>query len=804
MGVDQRGARYSVERDVLDEKRLEEAARRVDHSDTASLTERFKDSLRCSVPRLKRSVVGCLPVLYWLPRYSIWDYGMADLISGISVGIMHLPQGMAYALLASVPPVFGLYTSFYPSLVYFIFGTSRHISIGTFTVLSIMVGSVTENLAPDQDFLILNGTNLTDVVNITARDAYRVKVAATTTILGGAIQVVLGMVRFGFVGTYLSEPLVRAYTTAAAVHAVVAQLKYVFDVSPKRFIGPLSLVYTLIDVCSLLPETHWPTLLVSFVSLAVLIIAKELNSAFSHKLPVPVPVELITIVVATLISHYAGLHHRSDVDVVGEIPSGLKSPVVPEVNIFWEVLGDAFALAIVGYAISISLGKTFALKHGYKVDSNQELVALGLSNVAGGFFQCFSVCSSMSRSLIQETTGGKTQMAGVVSAVIVLVTVLKLGVLFQELPKAVLSAIVIVNLKGMFKQYYDVITLWRTSKIDLLVWVVTWVSTLLYNLDLGLAISITFALLTVIFRTQLPTYSVLGQVPGTEIYLDMETHKEVREIPGITIFRSSATVYFANAELYLDALKEKSGLNITKMITYKRRQEAKQRRRERRAQRRAKREAKRQREALTAGGEAREEVFSVEEEASRWKEKEKQENTSSDEQYLGRRGNGTVFVMPATPNAHGSWEYLKGGDPDSTTLGSISELDGDTTTLSSCDDTLSRDLERVSLGSLGKWTWDIHSIILDLSTANFIDTVAIKTIRNIFQDFGEIDVDVYIAGCQASVVEQLERGDFFSSSITKGRLFASIHDAVLHCLSHRGASAVPSYDCAVGLYSWAA
>ncbi|KAI1890293.1 hypothetical protein AGOR_G00152250 [Albula goreensis] len=381
MGVDRKGMRYSVQRDVLDEKRLAETARRVDNADHRPLGHRIRQCMSCSVPRLKRTVVSCLPVLYWLPRYSLRDWGMADLISGISVGIMHLPQGMAYALLASVPPVFGLYSSFYPTLIYFIFGTSRHISIGTFTVLSIMVGSVTERLAPDQYFLVFNGTNLTSEVNIEARDNYRIKVAATTTVLGGVIQVILGAVRFGFVGTYLSEPLVRAYTTAAAIHAVVAQLKYVFDVSPKRFIGPLSLVYTLMDVCTLLPKTHVATLLVSLVSLVFLIIAKELNSAFGRKMPVPIPVELIAIVLATVISYYAGLNSSSGVDVVGEIPSGLKPPSVPEFSLFWDVIGDAFALAIVGYAISISLGKTFALKHGYKVDSNQELVALGFSGI---------------------------------------------------------------------------------------------------------------------------------------------------------------------------------------------------------------------------------------------------------------------------------------------------------------------------------------------------------------------------------------------------------------------------------------
>ncbi|XP_031703343.1 solute carrier family 26 member 6, like 1 [Anarrhichthys ocellatus] len=809
MDSTRRHGKYRVEREVLDEQRLEEVTQRKTYSDThPSLSECLKDSLRCTAPKLKQSVMSSLPVLYWLPKYSIWDYGMPDFISGISVGIMHLPQGLAYALLASVPPVFGLYSSLYPALIYFFFGTSRHISIGTFTVLSIMVGSVTERLAPDSAFLITNGTNVTAEVDITARDSYRVQVAAATTVLGGLIQVVLGLVKFGFVETYLSEPLVRAYTTAAAAHAVVAQLKHIFGVSPTRFSGPFSLVYILKDVCMLLPHTHLPTLLVSAVSMVFLISAKELNSFLSPKLPVPIPVELITIVAATLISSYTHLNSNYTISVVGEIPNGLSYPSVPDASLFGEVIGDAFALAMVGYAISISLGKTFALKHGYNVDSNQELVALGLSNAVGGFFQCFSVCASMSRSLIQETTGGKTQMAGVASALILLVTILKLGPLFQELPTAVLAAIVFVNLKGMFKQYSDIGTLWKRSKIDLVVWLVTWVSTLLLNLDLGLAASIIFALMTVIFRTQLPTYSVLGNVPGTELYVDIETHREAREIPGVTIFRSSATVYFANADLYLEALKEKSGLDISKMIIYKKRQEAKQRRRERRAERRAKRQAKKERRAQRAAKQlSGAPVVSVEEEAGRWGATCVDGIvTDEEEQGWPEKENGTVFVIPITPQTPDGpcrWEYLKGGEPDSTSLGWMSELqDGDTTTLgSSSEDTLSHDLERVSLGSLGKWTWDIHSIIIDLSTANFIDTVAIKTMKNIFQDFSEIDVDVYMAGCQPTLVEQLELGDFFSESVTKRHLFASVHDAVLYCLDHRGATSFARYEPSVDTYS---
>ncbi|XP_013990168.1 solute carrier family 26 member 6 [Salmo salar] len=777
MGVEeQRAGKFYVERDVLDELCLDQVARRRTHSATPPLKERVKDSLRCSMPKLKRSVLSTFPVLSWLPRYSVRDNGLGDLISGISVGIMHLPQGMAYALLASVPPVFGLYTSFYPVLVYCILGTSRHISIGTFAVISIMIGSVTERLAPDSDFTFLNGTNGTAGLDVTARDAYRVQIAASTTVLCGLFQVLLGMVRFGFVVTYLSEPLVRGYTTGAATHVVVSQLKYIFGIHPARFSGPLSQVYILIDICRHLPETNIGALVISLVALLVLIVVKELNSCYEKKLPLPIPIELIVIIAATLISYYGNLNSQYDVAVVGEIPRGLKSPSLPDVSLWGTVVGDAFAVAIVGYAINISLGKTFGLKHGYKVDSNQELVALGLSNTVGGFFQCYSVTSSMSRSLIQESTGGRTQVAGVVSSVIVLITVLQLGTLFEELPKAVLSCIVFVNLKGMFKQYLDIPALWKSNTVDLLVWLVTLVCTILLNLDLGLAASIAFSLLTVIFRTQLPRYSILGQVPGTELYLDTDTYEEAKEIPGITIFRSSTTVYYTNAELYLDALQKKSGIDIGKLLTRKKKRDAKQKRKDEKEEKKAKKEAKKQNGVnghIPNGTVHPEDKVDVEKGSPNLK------------------GNRTDIALTDRPtNGQVNWAYEQ----------QWTRLDLGSETGSHGDDAITQTSSTVGEEQRGRSSdIDTHTIILDLSTASFVDTVTVMMLNNIFRDYREIDIDIYLAGCQVCVVEQLSRASFFSESITKSRLFTTVHDAVLHSLRLQGASDVPIYECALDM-----
>uniref|UniRef100_A0AAY5F4P1 SLC26A/SulP transporter domain-containing protein n=1 Tax=Electrophorus electricus TaxID=8005 RepID=A0AAY5F4P1_ELEEL len=567
---------YNIQREVMDELRVDEVADK--SAAKTSLSDNIKESVRCSGPRVKSCFLSCVPLLSWMPRYPFRENIFADLVSGISVGIMHLPQGMAYALLAAVPPVFGLYSSFYPVLIYFIFGSSNHISVGTYSVMSVMIGGVTERLAPDSDFMILNNDTIdtinetiNDTINDTfndtildtaIRDIERVKIAAAVTFLSGIFQLLLGLVQFGFVVTYLSEPLVRGYTTAASIHVIVSQLKYIFGINPHRYSGPLSLIYTMLEVCSLLDQTNIGTLVVSIVTIVGLILAKEVNSFLVQKLPVPIPVELLAIIIATLVSWQVDLKTVYGVQTVGEIPSGLQAPVMPEFSIMRSIIGDAFAMAVVGYGIDISLGRIFALKYGYKVDSNQELVALGLSNMIGGFFQCFAISCSMSRSMVQISTGGKSQVAGAVSAMVILFILLKIGELFQDLPKAVLAGIIYVNLHGMMKQFGDIPALWRKNKVDMLVWLMTLILTILLNPDLGLAASIAFSMFTVIFRTQLS---------GLEYY---------------------TTLYFANAELYTEHLYDKTGVDVPKLLSHKKKLEAKRQRKDKKEAQKAKKEAK--------------------------------------------------------------------------------------------------------------------------------------------------------------------------------------------------------------------
>uniref|UniRef100_A0A8C9BE60 Solute carrier family 26 member 6 n=1 Tax=Phocoena sinus TaxID=42100 RepID=A0A8C9BE60_PHOSS len=614
---------YHVERPLLNQEQLEELGSR----SSATGTLQWRTWFRCSHARARALLLQYFPVLAWLPQYPVRDWLLGDLLSGLSVAIMQLPQGLAYALLAGLPPVFGLYSSFYPVFIYFLFGTSRHISV-------------------------------------------------------------------------------------------------------------------VLEVCWKLPQTVVGTMVTAVVAGVVLVLVKLFNDKLRRQLPMPLPGELLTLIGATGISYGVGLQHRFGVDVVGKIPAGLVPPVAPSPQLFARLVGNAFAIAVVGFAIAISLGKIFALRHGYRVDSNQELVALGLSNLIGGIFQCFPVSCSMSRSLVQESTGGNTQVAGAISSLFILIIIVKLGELFQDLPKAVLAAVIIVNLKGMLMQFTDICSLWKANRVDLLIWLVTFVATILLNLDLGLAVAVVFSLLLVVVRTQLPHYAVLGQVPDTDIYRDVAEYSEAREVPGVKVFRSSATMYFANAELYSDMLKQRCGVNVDHLISQKKKLLRKQ----------------------------------------ELKLKRLQKENKLPKQAAASKGTSISI------NVNTSVTDIESNDVEGSKAKVSAGTELEDTAARGQEDAKAPDMS--SLKTLGLPQPDFHSLILDLSSLSFVDTVCLKSLKNIFRDFREIEVEVYMAACHSPVVTQLEAGHFFDASITKQHLFASVHDAVIFALQHPRSSPV--------------
>ncbi|MGH0150461.1 UNVERIFIED_CONTAM: hypothetical protein FKN15_053145 [Acipenser sinensis] len=469
-----------------------------------TVRERFKKSCSCSAKRAKDITKGLLPILDWLPKYKIKEWLPKDIVSGISTGLVATLQGLAYALLVSIPPIYGLYASFFQFLTYFFMGTSRHLSVGPFPVTSLMVGTVVLTMAPEDNFKIkgnstgLNGT----AVDIAAMNEYRVLVSNTATVLMGILLLIMGILQIGFLVRYLSDPLVGGFTTAAAFHVVVSQVKLVLAVPTKNYNGVLSVIYTIIDIFRNIGKTNIADLIAGLLTLIIVMSVKEVNDRFKHKIPVPIPIELFVTIVASGISYAVDLETKYHASIVKDIPTGFLPPRPPDVSMFADMIGSCFSTAVVGYAVAVSVAKVYAIKHDYQIDGNQ----------------------------------------------------------------SVLAAIVIANLKGMFMQVLDVPRLWRQNKTDSIIWVVTCAASIILGLDLGLLAGLVFELATVVIRTQFPTCAALGNIPGTDIYKNIKDFKNIEELSGIKIFRCNAPIYFANMDFFKDRLKAIVGFDAVRVF----------------------------------------------------------------------------------------------------------------------------------------------------------------------------------------------------------------------------------------------
>uniref|UniRef100_A0A8C2NZ01 STAS domain-containing protein n=1 Tax=Capra hircus TaxID=9925 RepID=A0A8C2NZ01_CAPHI len=515
-----------------------------------------------------RENLTLLPILDWLPKYQIKEWLLSDIISGVSTGLVGTLQGMAYALLAAVPVGYGLYSAFFPILTYFIFGTSRHISVGPFPVVSLMVGSVVLSMAPDEHFLVSssNRTALnTTLIDFAARDAARVLIASTLTLLVGIIQLIFGGLQIGFIVRYLADPLVGGFTTAAAFQVLVSQLKIVLNVSTKNYNGILSIIYTLIEIFQNIGNTNLADFIAGLLTIIICMAVKELNDRFKHKIPVPIPIEVIVTIAATAISYGVDLEKNYNAGIVKSIPSGFLPPAMPSVSLFSEMLTASFSISVVAYAIAVSVGKVYAIKHDYTIDGNQEFIAFGISNIFSGLFSCFVATTALSRTAVQESTGGKTQVAGIISAGVVMIAIVALGKLLEPLQKSVLAAVVIANLKGMFMQVCDVPHLWRQNKTDAVIWVFTCMASIILGLDLGLLAGLVFGFLTVVLRVQFPSWNSLGSIPSTDIYKSTKNYKNIEELEGI--LRFSSPIFYGNVDGLKKCIKSTVQRNVPKFST---------------------------------------------------------------------------------------------------------------------------------------------------------------------------------------------------------------------------------------------
>ncbi|XP_028251535.1 solute carrier family 26 member 3 [Parambassis ranga] len=552
--------RYAVVRPVYSEDSFDDDHQRI-HRDHKTILDHVKDYLTCDSKRAKNVVLSLLPIIGWARIYRFREWLLGDVVSGISTGLVAIMQGLAFSLLASLPPSYGLYTAFFPMLTYFFLGTSRHISVGSFPVLSLMVGAVVTRLVPEKG----QPANITDFEGLTP-EQQRVLVASSVTFLMGIFQLAMGVLQVGFIVVYLSDTLVSGFTTAAAIHILVSQLKFVLGLDVPGISGVLSIIYTLEEIFVQITSTNICDLVMSIVIMVVVFIVKEMNDRYKAKLPVPIPIEVIMTVIACGVSYGFNFEERFNVDIVGKMVQGYESPIPPSMEVFQESAVEAFPIAIVGFAVAFSVAKVYSIKHDYTIDGNQELIAFGVSNIFGASFRSFAASTALSRTAVQESSGGKTQVAGLISAMMAMIVTVGLGFLLEPLPRSVLGALVIVNLKGMLMQFREIPYLWRRDKLECVVWLGTCTSAILLGLDLGLAVGLGVELLTVVFRTQFPRCSVLANIPGTDLYRDRKDYVNIFEPRGIKIFRIPSPIFFANIEFFRDNLVAAVGFNPLRVL----------------------------------------------------------------------------------------------------------------------------------------------------------------------------------------------------------------------------------------------
>lgn len=456
-----------------------------------------------------------VPAYGWLRNYRREDLPK-DLTAAVIITAMLVPQGMAYALLAGLPASYGLYASTVPAVVYALFGTSRHMPVGPPALMALLTFTSVSALAEP-------------------RTPEYISLALLLALMVGVLQLAIGLLHMGFITNFISHPVLSGFIYASAVVISLSQMEHLLGVPIS---GEHSTVSVVLEHARRIGETNPVTLAIGLGSLMALVVLGKL-------LP-RVPVSLVVVAAATLVVYLFGLDEKG-VDIVGKVPAGLPELSVPALDLeaIRTLVSSAAVVAFVGFIESISVAKAIAAKEKYKIDSNQELKALGLANASAAFFSGFPVAGSFSRTAVQYQSGGRTQLASIVTALLVVATLLLLTPLFYYLPNAALAAVILVAVYKLL-DFEAARKVFRIRRIDGYALVVTFVLTLLWGVEQGIIIGAAFALLAFLRRTAYPHIAELGYVEEKDSFLGLESFPEARTHPEALILRFDARLYFAN------------------------------------------------------------------------------------------------------------------------------------------------------------------------------------------------------------------------------------------------------------------
>ncbi len=464
------------------------------------------------------------PALEWIAAYRK-EYARGDVIAGATVAIMLVPQAMAYAMLAGLPPVIGLYASTIPIIVYALFGSSRHLAVGPVAMISLLVYVGCSKIAePGSPEYISNVLILAFMV--------------------GVIQLLFGVFRIGFIITFISHAVISGFTSAAAIIILLSQLKHLLGIS----LGSHhSVIPLLVEAVTKFEGVHIITMSIGVVSIGLLLLLKKIKPRF--------PAPLLIVVATTLLVYMLSLD-KSGVEAVGEVPRGLPGITVPafDVHSFNVLLPVALTIMFVGFMESIAVAEMVASRKKYKISPNKEFVGLGLSNISASFFSGYPVTGGFSRTAVNYQAGARTGLASIITAALMVLTLLFFTPLFYYLPKTVLAAIIMVAVVGLI-DFKEAVRLYKIKKTDAVSFALTFIVTLTIGIEIGIITGVVFSLLVFIWRSAHPHAARLGYLEEKGVFRNLDRFPEARTFPDGEILRVDASLYFANVGLIEDLMR---------------------------------------------------------------------------------------------------------------------------------------------------------------------------------------------------------------------------------------------------------
>lgn len=557
-----------------------------------SLVTVLQHFIRTKCPPTKQSVLEQLlamfPVISALRHYQWRKQFPTDVLSSFWCTAVNVSMSLAFTLLASLPPVYGIYSALFPMLVYFIFGGSSHVSVHVMAVVALMVGIVVQRqmlLSQPPPSLSsslstpsfpLNSSNASALFTYTANttnastewttvsakeiingiiSSYSIETAASLSLLAGLIQVAMSVLRLGRIANNIPLPFINGFLLGASCHVIINLLPTLLGLDIPYVVSKGSLPIKVVLIATSLLKVNVTSAINGLCCLVFLIIVREfVNVRFKNKLLIPIPAELIVVIVCSTISYFAQLHNRLNVNIVSTVPRGLPYPHIPNMAGATNYIVEAFIIAIISYTITLYLAKLYAAQYGYPIHANHELFAHGMSHAVGSIFSCFSGAASSPICDIQKDTRGSGPMVSLLSCCFIVAVCLFAGPLLEPLPTSTLSAVGLAALLPIFKHVTELPLLWRLNKLDIVTWSITWLAVAFVDVITGCAIGAAFALTALTLRHQTARGQTLANAKGTEIYVASSCLESGANESGILVFYFNSNLMFANAEIFKEEL----------------------------------------------------------------------------------------------------------------------------------------------------------------------------------------------------------------------------------------------------------